>query len=309
MHVFNPATEQVLQTIPDPDSQAGSAFGGAIVPLGDINDDGFLDFAAAAENFSGSGSTGTVSQGRVYVLSSDDSSPPQPQPQPQPGPAPGQPGPAPLPTQPMAPAQDEIFPAKLEIERARILRRDRRLSVLAPITARASGEVEVELFAAQRRLRFNDDIDAENRRIRFLQPIPREQAELGTGIVTITYPGDADTRPQEVRLRAASQPADLELERPVIEDGRLTTEGTISDRARGVVRLQLQYVVDGETRTLPLRGEIDDGEWSIDEELSEEVQGEIARRSGTVHSYTLFTGFFERRIRGEMQSFQVLGAP
>jgi hypothetical protein len=93
-----------------------------------------------------------------------------------------------------------------------------------------------------------------------------------------------------VRLRAASQPAELELERPVIEDGRIRAEGTVSDRARGVVRLQVQYVVDGETRELDLRGDIDDGEWEVDEALSEEVLGEIARR-----------------IRGEMQSFQVLG--
>jgi hypothetical protein len=112
-----------------------------------------------------------------------------------------------------------------------------------------------------------------------------------------------------VRLRAASQQADLEVDRPVIEDGRLKARGTISDRARGVVRLQLHYVVDGETKTLPLRGQIDDGEWEIDEELSEEVLGEMARRTGSVHSYTLFTGYFERRIRGEMQSYQVLGNP
>jgi hypothetical protein len=49
-------------------------------------------------------------------------------------------------------------------------------------------------------------------------------------------------------------------------------------------------LVDGETRELDLRGDIDDGEWEVDEELSQEVQGEIARCTGSVHSYTLFTG-------------------
>jgi hypothetical protein len=58
---------------------------------------------------------------------------------------------------------------------------------------------------------------------------------------------------------------------------------------------------------LDLRGQIDEGQWSVDEALSSEVQAEIARRTGSVHSYTLFTGYFERRIRGEMQSFQILG--
>ncbi len=222
------------------------------------------------------------------------------------GPAPPPVGPAPLvgPAPPLvAPV---VFPAKIQIERARVLRGDRRLDVLAPITARATGEVDVVFFAANKRVTFTETIDADKRRIRFAQPIPAEQARLGTGIMTITYPGDEDTSPQEIRLRAASQSADLDLDRPVIEDGRLKAEGTISDRARGIVRLQLQYVVAGQTQTVALRGRIDDGRWEIDEALSEEVREAIARRTGPVHSYTLFTGYFERRIRGEMESFQVL---
>jgi hypothetical protein len=193
------------------------------------------------------------------------------------------------------------------LARATIKRGDRVLDVLAPITARASGEVGVELYAAGGRHRFSAPIDAQQGRIRFAQKIPRAQADLGTGIMTITYPGDEDTRPQEVRLRAASQKAELELERPGIEDGRLKAQGTISDRARGVVRLQLEYVVDGQTETVKLRGRIDDGRWKIDEALSEQVRKGIARRTGSVHSYTLFTGYLPARMRGEMQAYQVLG--
>jgi hypothetical protein len=143
----------------------------------------------------------------------------------------------------------------------------------------------VEFFAAQERFEFSEDIDAENRRVRFNRQIPADQARLGTGIMTMTYGGDVDTRPQEVRLRAASQRANLDLDRPVIEDGRLKADGTISGRARGIVRLQLQYVVDGVTETVELRGEIDDGRWEIDEVLSQEVRDGIAQRTGTVHSY------------------------
>nr|MDQ3612488.1 hypothetical protein [Actinomycetota bacterium] len=223
-----------------------------------------------------------------------------------PAPLPPAPDPPVAPTPP-PPVGAVLFPAKVQVERARVLRADTRLDVLAPITARASGEVDVEFFAAQERTEFTEEVDSENRRIRINQAIPAEQAELGTGIMTITYPGDEDTSPQEVRLRAASQPADLELDRPVIEDGRVKAEGTVSDRARGLVRLQMQYVVDGQPETVELRGEIDDGAWEIDEALSAEVLDGIARRSGPVHSYTLFTGYFERRIRGEMESFQVLG--
>jgi hypothetical protein len=196
--------------------------------------------------------------------------------------------------------------AKLALARATINRRDRVLDVLAPITSLASGRVEVELHAAGQRYRFTAPVDSQDGRIRFRQPIPRAQADLGTGIVTIVYPGDEDTRPQEVRLRAASQKANLELERPRIDDGRLKAQGTISDRARGVVRLQLQYVVDGQTETVKLRGRIDDGQWEIDEALSQEVRDAIAQRPGTVHSYTQFTGYYPRRLRGEMRSYQVL---
>jgi hypothetical protein len=76
-----------------------------------------------------------------------------------------------------------------------------------------------------------------------------------------------------------------------------------------VVRVQLEYDHLGETKTIPLRARIADGKWKLDEQLSPAVLAQIAQRSGTVHSYTLFTGYFPRRIRGEMRSYQVLGNP
>ena len=300
IHFFNPPTERVLQTIPDPDQQPGSSFGTAVSPLGDLNGDGFLDIAVAADLWDANPTEGR-NQGRFYILRSDNSAPAGSGGAPDAGA--GGATVAPNPTF----AAVERFPAKLQIRRSRMQRAARRLDVLAPITRLASGEVKVELFAAQRRLRFNRKIDAEAGRVRFLQPIPKAQAELGTGIVTITYPGDADTRPQEVRLRAAAQKANLALDRPRIVGGRLRAQGTISAGARGVVRLQLQYVVGGQTATVKLRGQISNGRWSINERLSQQVLDAIAQRTGTVHSYTLFTGYLPRRIRGEMQSFQVLG--
>ncbi|MGI8801282.1 MAG: hypothetical protein ACR2KV_03785 [Solirubrobacteraceae bacterium] len=42
-------------------------------------------------------------------------------------------------------------------------------------------------------------------------------------------------------------------------------------------------------------------------ELSPSLRSQIASRCSTLHSYTLFTGYFPRRIRGEQRSFQVLG--
>lgn len=205
---------------------------------------------------------------------------------------------------------DRLFAAKLEVERARMLRSDRELDALAPITARASGELGVELRAAGRTERFDAEIDSENRRARFTEDIPASQARLGTGILTLSYPGDADTQAQEVRLRAAAGKAGLDANRPRIEEGRLKATGDISSRARGVVRLQLLYEPPGQdTRTLEFKAEIDDGRYRFDEELTEAQQRQLADRQGVVHSYTLFTGYFEQRIRGEMQSYQVLPTP
>jgi len=195
---------------------------------------------------------------------------------------------------------------KLALARATISRHDRVLDVLAPITRLASGRVHVQLQAGKRRYRFTAPIDSATGRVRFRRQIPKTQAELGTGIVTITYPGDADTRPQTVRLRAASRPAKLTVARPTITaGGRLRAAGTVSARAGGAVRLQLGYVADGKTMSLQLKAPILNGRWNLDVQLPQVVRGAMARREGAVQSYTLFTGYLQERMRGEMRSYQV----
>ncbi|HWI06146.1 MAG TPA: hypothetical protein VNT54_01365 [Solirubrobacteraceae bacterium] len=221
---------------------------------------------------------------------------------PPPAPAP----PAPAPSAPPASSAGPLT-AKLALTRARIVRRDRMLDVFAPITSLASGWTRVELHAAGLIYSFRARIEEGDARIRFRKRIPRAQAQLATGILTIGYSGDADTRPQTVRLRAASQPADLRLSRPRISNGRLRASGTVSRRARGVVRVQMEYVAAGTTHTREFKARIASGRWSLNEQLSQTVRTGIAQRTGTVHSYTLFTGYYPRRIRGEMRSFQILG--
>ena len=218
------------------------------------------------------------------------------------------PAPPPAPTAPVPVPAAAAAPltAKLALARARIYRRERVLDVLAPITSLASGSARVRLHAAGLIYSFSARINEGDGRIRFRKRIPRAQAQLGTGILTITYRGDADTRPQTVRLRAASQRADLRLSRPTISVGRLRAAGTVSKRARGVVRVQIQYVTAGETHTREFKARIADGRWSLNEQLSQTVRTAIAQRTGTVHSYTLFTGYLQARMRGEMRSFQVL---
>lgn len=209
----------------------------------------------------------------------------------------------------LPPSGCPVSATKLEVARARVLRSARQFDLLAPISARASGTVQVSFQAAGRTSRFNATIDSAERRVLLRRSITQRQARLGTGIVTLAYPGDSDTQPQEVRLRAASQRANLDAGRPTISDGRLQASGEITRRARGVVRLQLLYEPTGApTQTHEFSARIRNGRYSFDEPLPADVLAGIAQRRGTVHSYTLFTGYFPRRIRGEMESFQVMEA-
>lgn len=200
--------------------------------------------------------------------------------------------------------------SKLSLLRATFNRADRTISIFAPITRRASGKVRISLRGASRTTTFTAPIDSQNGYVRVTRRIPAAQARLGTGILTIRYDGDEDTRAQVVRLRAANNPADLSVTRPeVTATGFLRASGRVTSRARGLVRVQLEYVnrADGETVTLersaPIRA---GGRWSVNSELSPSIRGQIARRCGTLHSYTLFTGFMPPLIRGEMKAFQVL---
>jgi hypothetical protein len=272
---------------PNSDVNAGPRLGWTVASAGDLNADGEPDFLGGAP-FADVGAN--RDQGRLYVFLSSVPAAVTPPP-----PPPGVPS-----------AGTKKFPAKLSLARATIVRSGSILDVLAPITARASGTVRVELHAAGRRFRFSAAIDSAHGRVSFRKRIPKSQADLGTGIITMTYAGDADTRPQTVRLRAAAQPARLRLLRPQIIDGRLRASGTVTSTARGVVRLQLEYDYQGVTRVLPFRTRIANGRWTLNAQLSATALGQIADRSGSAHSYTLFTGYLARRMRGEMRSFEVL---
>jgi Domain of unknown function (DUF1929) len=214
-------------------------------------------------------------------------------------------GSAPPPTPP-AP----VFTAKLAVKHAVIRRSSRTLNLLASITQRASGKLRVGLFAGSKHRTFTAAIDSIRGRVLLNRKVSKAVAKLGTGIVTVTYDGDADTRSQSVRLRAAAHAAKLKMKRPTLTSGGVVkARGTISPRARGVVRVQLQYEFDGKTRTVELHAKVAKGAWKLNRQLTQAVRDEIAGRTGTVHSYTLFTGYKPAGIRGEMQSFELLGDP
>ncbi len=81
--IMNPQTERVLQTIVDPDDAPGSGFGVGMTPMGDLNEDGFLDFSVSSY-LSDAPPNGAPSQGRAFIFRSNNTPLPA---RPQPGPA------------------------------------------------------------------------------------------------------------------------------------------------------------------------------------------------------------------------------
>lgn len=218
---------------------------------------------------------------------------PDPAPEPaqnqEPGPALG---PAPTPHE-----AESRSPAKLKVQRAGV--RDGRLDVLVNITGLADGELQVEYHAAGEKTQLS--VPIEGRYVRIDEPLPEAQRSRSTGIVTLSYSGNQRVRPDEVRVRAARGKARLERDTVAIEDGRLEVSGSISDRARGLVRLRLGYVDEaGELEFFNARAEIDDGRWKVDEALPP------AAASAGGQLSIQFTGLLSARMRGEQDSKQVL---
>ena len=59
--------------------------------------------------------------------------------------------------------------------------------------------------------------------------------------------------------------------------------------------------------TNEFRAPISKERYTLSVQLTGIIRALIAARCGTVHSYTLFTGYLAARMRGEMASFQVAG--
>src|SRR5262249_30820920 len=77
---FDPIHEVSLQDIPAPDQQPGLGFGTSLAPLGDLNGDGFADFAVGAGLFDQAATGGGCpappalcsDRGRVYIFQSNN---------------------------------------------------------------------------------------------------------------------------------------------------------------------------------------------------------------------------------------------
>ncbi|MBW3609263.1 MAG: hypothetical protein KY463_13090, partial [Actinobacteria bacterium] len=177
------------------------------------------------------------------------------------------------------------------LQRARV--RGGRLDLLLGITRLATGAVDVSYRSASTTTRFTAPIN--NGTIRIDRRLPSSQSRKTTGIVTLTYPGNGRLRGDELRLRVASGKALLKRGTTRIDDsGRLRVSGTISKRARGEVRIRLEYTdPDSGVEFLNSRAEIDDGTWS----LTKPLPSDAANAGGQLSIQ--YTGYQARRIRGE----------
>ncbi|MEA2220854.1 MAG: hypothetical protein QOJ35_3480 [Solirubrobacteraceae bacterium] len=80
VNFMNVTLDKNLMTIPHPEGVSGDGFGVGITPMGDLNGDGFLDFAVSA--YLADGPVGAA--GRAWIFKSDNSPAPAPPAQPAP---------------------------------------------------------------------------------------------------------------------------------------------------------------------------------------------------------------------------------
>jgi YVTN family beta-propeller protein len=184
-------------------------------------------------------------------------------------------------------------PAKLRIMRARV--RGGRLDMRLRMTGRATGRLRAVYLANGRRTRFR--VKVRPRAWNVKRRLPAAQRRRKTGIVVLRYAGNRRVRPDLLRSRVANGKARLRRMRSAIESGgMLRVGGTISRRARGIVRVRMEY---GDANVLRYRTRIRRGRW----QLSEQLPSKAASEGGDLSIQ--YTGHLGRRIRGEQVTTRV----
>lgn len=196
-------------------------------------------------------------------------------------------------------------PAKLKVRRAGI--DDGVLDLLVEITSDAAtsgATLAVDYESSGRHTRFTVPITTAKRAsggealLAIRKRLPSTQPK-DTGIVELAFAGNAAVAPDEVRLRAADVQALLTRTSSSLNGGRLKAAGTVSSKARGVVRLLWQYTDgSGAAKLMTLKATIASGRWSVDTALTGD-----AGKGGYLSIQ--FTGYEAAGMRGEQTGKQL----
>ena len=230
-------------------------------------------------------------------------------------PAPPPPAPPPpTPPPPPAPAPTPRAPAKIRVLRAGV--QSGVLDMLVEITSRAltsGAKLDLMYESSGHTTKFSVPIAttssaggpharAAETRVKIRRHLPASQRKKNTGIVELTYAGSKTVQPDKVRLRAASGKSLLTRKTTRIQNRRLIVSGTITTRARGVVRIRLGYDnPDASTGFLYWKARIAGGTWKLNRALPA-----TAAKGGQLSIQ--FTGYLPRSLRGEQTAKQVLAA-
>ncbi len=277
----------------------GGAFGDCATVLGSPLADGAHTVQVRATDVVGNADPTPAE--RAFTVDVPDT--PQPPAPPSPGTGSAAPGTGAT-TVPVTPRT----PAKLKVLRAGV--DDGVLDMLVEITSSAvttGADLDVAYESSGKTTRFSVPLSSgkaatarprgprartAEQRVSIRRKLPSTQPK-DTGIVEITYAGNSVVSPDEVRLRAADVKASLVRKVTTLSGGRLKVEGTISAKARGVVRLRLGFDrADGTTGFEVFSATISKGAWKVDRTLT----GDAAKGG---YLSIQFTGYEPENMRGE----------